>query len=216
MKGLLILGGLVGAALLLAFALTRETTADIDRMFEDAVRERPRIEAALEECGDLVRYFSDIKPTERKKGELEELRRRGALLEKQATRLHEEPAPREEQKKGLAKIEEDFYDLRTAAEDLRARLREMKNFEAALRPRISKLGDRMQRLNDAQSKNADPEFQQRADGLIRQGKDCRLTAEGALKGLSVEIVKNRTVGMAMLNELDEILKQMDELLATFN
>lgn len=213
MKGLWILAGLGAAAAVLAFALGRDSTADIERAWTDAVRERPTIAASLGECGDLVRWFSDIKPTERKKGELEQLRRRFEALEKSADEARTTDAqPREQRKQALERIEGDFWTLKRDAEDLRARLREMKNYTVELQPRIARLGDRMQRLLAVQE-GADPEFQQRSNRLIEEGRKFRGTAESALQRLSVKIAEGRTLGLTALNELDEVLKNMDELLA---
>lgn len=219
MKGLWILGGLVAAALALAWLLGRESTADLERLHAATVRDRPAIAKALEECGDLVRWFSDIKPTERKKGELEELRRRFEKLEREATAALEagagddDPAARDERKRTLARIEEDFHLLLVDANDLWARLREMKSFSDQLQPRIAKLGQLTQQLLQAQAAESTPEFQQRAGALIEEGRTYRLMAEGALRTLSVKILDGRTTGMAALNELDETLKNMEELLA---
>ncbi len=215
MKGLWILAGLGVAAALLVFALTRESDADVERLYIDAVRERPAIEAAITESGDLVRYFSEFKPTERKKGDLEELRRRFESLDGQATKTRDAAElPRSERKAELAKVEEEFFKLKSDAEDLRARLREMKNFDLQLRPRIAKLGALTQKLLIAQTPESPPEFQQRAGQLVEDGRKYRLMAEGALKTLSVRIGEGRSLGMAALNELDEILKNMESLLAT--
>lgn len=213
MKGLWILAGLGLAAALLVVVLTRDSDADVERLYVDAVRERPAIEAALEEAGDLVRYFSEIKPTERKKGDLEALRRRFEQLEREAAQARDDHAlAREQRKAALAKVEEGFFAIKTDAEDLRARLREMKNFELALRPRIARLGTLTQRLLAAQTPESAPEFQQRASQLIEEGRKYRLMAEGALKTLSVKIVEGRSIGLAALNELDEILGNMETLL----
>jgi hypothetical protein len=218
MKGLWILGGLVAAAIALAWLLGRESTADLERLHAATVRDRPAIAAALEECGDLVRFLSDIKPTERKKGELEELRRRFEKLERTAAAAMEggaaggDAASRDERKRTLARIEGDFHSLLVDAEDLRARLREMKNFLDQLQPRIAKLGQLTQQLLQAQAEES-PEFQQRAGQLIEEGREFRLMAEGALRTLSVKILDGRTTGMTALNELDATLKNMEELLA---
>ncbi len=214
MKGLWILAGLGLAAALLVVALLRDSDADVERLYVDTVRERPAIETALEEAGDLVRYFSEIKPTERKKGELESLRRRFETLERTASDAKGGgELSREERKVALAKAEEGFYELKRDAEDLRARLREMKNYELALRPRIARLGSLTQKLLTAQTSESPPEFLQRAGQLIEEGRKFRVMAEGALKTLSVKIVEGRSLGLAALNELDEILANMESLLA---
>jgi len=224
MKGLWILGGLVAAAIVLAWVLGRESTADLERLHAATVRDRPAIAAALEECGDLVRLLSEIKPTERKKGELEELRRRFEKLERTAAAAMEggaaqggaaegDAASRDERKRTLARIEGDFHQLLVDAEDLRARLREMRNFLDQLQPRIAKLGQLTQQLLQAQAGGSEPEFQQRAGQLIEEGRTYRLMAEGALRTLSVKILDGRTTGMAALNELDQTLRNMEELLA---
>jgi chromosome segregation ATPase len=212
MKGLWILGGLAAAAVLLAVVLGGDSSADIERAWHDAVRERPTIATALEECGDLIRHFNEFKPTERKKGELEQLRRRFESLETTATNARSEEAiPREERKKRLARVEEEFWQLKRDAEDLRARLTEMKNFEVQLRPRIARLGELTQRLLAAQA-GAAPEFQQRSGHLIEEGRRHRGLAETALQRLSVKIAEGRPLGMTALNELDEVLTNMQQLL----
>lgn len=218
MKGLWILGGLVAAAIALAWLFGRESTADLERLHAATVRDRPAIAEALEACGDLVRHFSEIKPTERKKGELEELRRRFEKLERTAAAAmadgatEGDVATRDERKRTLARIEEDFHQLLVDANDLHARLREMKNFSDQLQPRIAKLGQLTQQLLAAQA-GEEPEFQQRAGQLIEDGRKFRLLAEGALRTLSVKILDGRTTGMTALNELDETLRNMEELLA---
>ena len=212
MKGLWILGGLAATATLLAVLLGGDSSADVERAFTDAVRERPTVAAALEECGDLIRHFNEFKPTERKKGDLEQLRRRFESLEQAAELARtEESTAREERKKRLARIEEEFWQLKRDAEDLRARLTEMKNFEVQLRPRIARLGELTQRLLAAQA-GAEPEFQQRSGHLIEEGRRHRGLAETALQRLSVKIAEGRPLGMTALNELDEVLTNIQQLL----
>jgi len=220
MKGLWILGGLLAAAIALAWLLGRDSTADLERLHAATVRDRPAITGALEECGDLVRLLSETKPTERKKGELEELRRRFEQLERTAAGAMAggagdgDAAARDERKRTLARIEGDFHQLLVDAEDLRARLREMKNFLDQLQPRIAKLGQlTAQLLAATQAGESTPEFQQRSGQLIEEGRTYRLMAEGALRTLSVKILDGRTTGMTALNELDETLRNMEELLA---
>ncbi|MSR46036.1 MAG: hypothetical protein EXS13_03050 [Planctomycetes bacterium] len=214
MKGLWILAGLAAAAVVLAVFLMRDSTADVERLYIDTVRERATIRDALEECGDLVRYFNEIKPTERKKSELETLRRKFETLEQAASSARDDEAlPREERRKSLSRIEEDFWELKRDAEDLRARLTEMKNYEAALRPAIARLGELTQKLLAVQS-GAPPDFQQRSSHLIEEGRKYRSLAENALRTLSVKIGEGRTIGVAALKELDAVLGNMAELLAT--
>src|SRR5688572_2012510 len=122
MRGLWILGGLVAAGVALSLVLMRESSADVDRKYEDAVRLRPAIEECLAECSEIVRSFVDRKPIERKKAELGELRRRFESLD-QAARLaqggqgvegSEPPDPaasRDERLKLLTRLENDFAQL---------------------------------------------------------------------------------------------------------
>src|SRR5262245_39961098 len=116
MKGLWILGGLVAAAVALGLILVRDSSADLERKYDDAVRDRAVIEQALAECGELVRYFAERKPTERKKGELEELRQRFESLEKAAkTARDQAEQPREERKQLLDRLEGEFWQLKRDA-----------------------------------------------------------------------------------------------------
>jgi chromosome segregation ATPase len=215
MKGLWILGGLVAAAAAIVFFLTRDSSADLERLYEEALRERTAIEQSLAECGDLVRWFADRKPTEKKKGELEELRRRFETLEKSADSARDDASrPRDERKKALVKLGDDFRELRRDVDDLRARLREMKKADGELAERIKRLGDVTRRLADARASSADPEFQQRAGDLLEEARKFRVMAETALKELSVRIVGPKVQFQSAVNELDDTMGRMDKLLGT--
>jgi len=215
MKGLWILGGLVAAAAALVFFLTGESSADLDRLYEEAVRERPAIQESLAECGELVRWFADRKPTEKKKGELEELRRRFEALDKSAEAARVDTTqPKDERRKALVRLGEEFHELRRDVDDLRARLREMKTFDGALAESVRRLGGLTRQLADARATSADPEFQQRAGDLLEEGRKFRQMAETSLKELSIRIVGPREQGRAALNELDDVMGRMEKLLGT--
>jgi chromosome segregation ATPase len=223
MRGLWILGGLVAAGVALSLVLMRESTADVDRRYEDAVRLRPAIEECLAECAEIVRAFVDRKPIERKKAELGELRRRFEALDQAARQAQGAPgaegsepaaATRDDRLKLLTRLENDFAQLKADADDLRARLREMKKADVEIRERVAKLGEAVTALGKAQEANADPEFNQRAGALIEEGRKFRLMAEDGLKTLSMKIVEGRPILQTALNELDDVIKRMDQLTAT--
>lgn len=214
MKAWLILGSMaiVAAALVLWLRLGPDNAAG--RGFEMATKEKPAIEKALAECGDLVRYFSDRKWMERKKGELDDLRRRFESLERSSNELRDSAtADRAAVTKRFAEIEEAFYKLRTDATDLLARLREMKNFDTELRPAIAKLGRLKKQLADATAVATDPEFQQRASKLLTESKSDQSLGERALERLSVKINDGRIMGKSALNELAEVSRRIEELLS---
>lgn len=214
MKGLWILAALVAVAALLVMLLVRGSSADLERKYDEAVRERATIEKALAEAAELVRWFADRKPTEKKKGELEELRRRFDALEKAArTARDDETRPRDERIKELVRLGGDYYQLARDAEDLLARLREMKRFDGELQERIKKLGLLTRQLSDAKVASRESEFQQRAGDLLEEGRKFRQMAEGALKTLAHSIADGRPVGLSALNELDDVMKRMEQLLA---
>ena len=213
MKGLWILAVLVAAGGLLAWLLGGDTKADLERKYETAVRPRAAIEASLAESAELVRYFADRKPVERKKGEVDELRRRFESLEKSALAARDdETQQREERKKALVKIADSYLQLQVDADDLRARLREMKKYDLEIQARIKRLGDLIRALNDAQAKSLDPEFQQRSGELLEEARKFRLMAESGLKTLAVKIVEGRAVTQSALTELDGVMDRMDQLL----
>jgi predicted RNase H-like nuclease (RuvC/YqgF family) len=213
MKGLWILAGLVGLGGLLAWVLAGDTKADLERKYDEAVRPRAAIEESLAESAEILRYFADRKPVERKKGELEELRRRFESLEKSArVARDDESQPREERKKTLARLGDSFLQLKADADDLRARLREMKRFDAELRGRITRLGDLTRALAAAQAESTDPEFQQRSGDLLEEAGKFRTMAETGLKTLAVKIVEGRALTQSALNELDGVMDRMKALL----
>jgi hypothetical protein len=213
MKAWLILGGmaLVTVALVLWIRLGPDNVAD--REFENSTKEKPVIEKALAECGDLVRYFAERKWTERKKSELDDLRRRFESLERSANELvADKQADRAARTKRFAEIEEAFYKLRTDATDLRARLTEMKKFDETLRPAMARLGRLKKELADATAVSTDPEFQQRASTLLTESRTDQSLGELALEKLSVKILDGRVMAQTALNEIGDLSKRMEELL----
>jgi hypothetical protein len=216
MKGLWILGGLAAAAVALAFLLSGESSSDLDRKYQEAVKERPVIEKALAESKELVDWFADRRPTERKKGELGDLRRRFEALEKAARSALEDessqPRSKDERRKALTKLAEDYWVLKRDAEDLVARLREMRSFDDQLRPWIVKVGELTRALAVAQTNSLDPEFQQRASELLEEARKWRTMGEEALKTLATKINDGRQLGKTALNELEEVTKRMQALL----
>lgn len=216
MKGLWILGGIAAGAVALGVALGRDSRADVDRKYEETVRERPVIEQALAEATDLVGWFEHRKPVERKKTELSELRARLDALDRSALTARDDgETSAERRKEDLAELERQFWQLKRDAEDLRARLREMKNYDDALRPRVVRLAALTRALAEAQSTSTDPEFQQRSAGLIEEGRKFRTMAEGALKTLSHSIAEGRAIGMTALNELDSVMERVEEILTAY-
>src|SRR5262249_7298037 len=117
-------------------------------------------------------------------------------------------------KKRLADIEESFYQLRTDATDLRARLTKMKEYDTKLKPLVARVGRLKADLVDAQSKSADPECQQRASALLTESTRDLTLAESALKRLSVKIKDGMTMAETSLNDLNDLAKRIEELLAT--
>ncbi len=213
MKGLWILGGLAATAALLAVMLAGETKADLERLYDAAARERPAIEKELAAAADLVRWFADRRPTEKKKGELEGLRLRFESLEKAALAARDdESRPREERRRTLTRLAEEFWQLRRDAEDLHARLGEMKSFDEKLRPQVVKVADLTRRLAQAQSASTDPEFQQRASELLEEARKFRKMAEEALKTMAASLKDGRALGISALNELGVALQRIEELL----
>lgn len=213
MKAWLILGGMaiVAAALVLWIRLGPDNAAA--RGFEAATREKPEIEKALADSGELVRYFSDRKWMERKKGELDDLRRRFESLEHSANGLRDNLSiDRAALTKKFSEIEEAFYSLRRDATDLRARLREMKSFDEELRPAIAKLGRLKKSLADATAVATDPEFNQRASALLTESRTDQSLGELALEKLSVKINDGRTLGKTALNEIADVSRRIEELL----
>ena len=215
MKAWLILGAMALAAAALIFWIGSDREEDVHRLFADATREKPAVAKALEECGELVRYFSDRKPTSKKKGDLDDLRTRFETLDRAAREADADGTlDRNARKKKLAEIEEAFYQLRTDATDLRARLNEMKNYDTALKPLVARIGRLKAELVDAQSKSADPEFQQRASALLTESTRLLSLSEMAMKRLSVKIAEGRVLATTSLNDLGDLAKRFDELLAT--
>ena len=215
MRGIWILGGLAAGAIALAFFLLRASSADIERAFQDATAEQPAIEASLAESSELIRYFSDRKPIERKKSDLQKLRDRLANAQKSAAAIQSgDGGSKEERHKQLHRLQDEYSALHADADDLRARLREMKHYDEALRPVMARLGDLTVKVAKAQSESSDPVFQQRATGLIDDAKRFRSMAEGALQTLSNKITEGRTLGTTALNELATVMKRMNELLAS--
>jgi len=214
MKGLWILAGLAAAAVVLTVVLVEESSADLERKFDATLRDRAAIEQALAECAEIVRWFSDRKPVERKKGELEQLRRRFEALEKAANAARDdEERDRDERRQLLAQLAGAFASLRADAEDLRARLREMRSYDEELRPLVARLGDVTRRISAAQNASSDPEFQQRSGELIEEARKFRSMAESALRTLADKIVEGRQIGQAALHELRDVLGRMERLLA---
>jgi hypothetical protein len=214
MKAWLILGGMALLALALVLWIRLGPDNAADREFDKSTREKPVIEKALAECGELVRYFADRKWTERKKSELDDLRRRFESLEHSADGLLADGrVDRAARTKRFAEIDEAFYKLRTDATDLRARLTEMKNFDAELRPAIARLGRLKKQLADATAVASDPEFQQRASALLTESRSDQSLGERALEALSVKIVDGRIMGQAALSAIADLCKRMEELLS---
>ena len=215
MKAWFILGAMALAAAALVLWIGSDREEDVHRLYADATREKPVVAKALEECGELVHYFSDRKPTSKKKGDLDDLRTRFETLDRAARDTDADAKlDRNERKKRLTEIEEAFYQLRTDATDLRARLTEMKNYDTALKPLVARLGRLKAELLDAQSKSADPEFQQRANALLTESTRMLTLSEQALKRLSVKITEGRVMATTSLKELDDLARRFEELLAT--
>jgi len=215
MKAWFILGAMALAAAALVYWIGSDREEDVHRLFADATREKPVIEKALEECGELVHYFSDRKPTSKKKGDLDDLRTRFETLDRAAKEADADGSlDRNARKKRLTEIEEAFYQLRTDATDLRARLTEMKHYDTALKPLVARIGRLKAALVDAQSKSSDPEFQQRASALLTESTRVLSVSEMAMKRLSVKITEGRVMATTSLRELDDLAKRFDELLAT--
>jgi DNA-binding Lrp family transcriptional regulator len=214
MKAWLILGGMALVAALLVWWLASDHEEDVHRLFEKATIERPVIEKSLAECGDLVRYFADRKPTEKKKGELDDLRRRFEAMEHAARDADADVRlDRIARKKRLAEIEEGYYKLRVDATDLLARLREMKKYDELLKPLIAKLGRLKKTLIDATTQSSDPEFLQRAAALLEESKSDQSLADTALVKLSTKILDGRVMAQAAVNEITDVCKRIDELLS---
>ena len=215
MKAWFILSAMALAAAALVYWIGSDREEDVHRLFADATREKPVIEKALEECGELVHYFSDRKPTSKKKGDLDDLRTRFETLDRAAKEADADGSlDRNARKKRLTEIEEAFYQLRTDATDLRARLTEMKHYDTALKPLVARIGRLKAALVDAQSKSSDPEFQQRASALLTESTRVLSVSEMAMKRLSVKITEGRVMATTSLRELDDLAKRFDELLAT--
>ena len=215
MKAWFILGAMALAAAALVYWIGSDRKEDVHRLFADATRKKPVIEKALEECGELVHYFSDRKPTSKKKGDLDDLRTRFETLDRAAKEADADGSlDRNARKKRLTKIEKAFYQLRTDATDLRARLTEMKHYDTALKPLVARIGRLKAALVDAQSKSSDPEFQQRASALLTESTRVLSVSEMAMKRLSVKITEGRVMATTSLRELDDLAKRFDELLAT--
>jgi len=215
MKAWIILGAMALAAAALVLWIGADRQEDVHRLYAGAIQEKPATEKALEDCGELVRYFSDRKPTEKKKGELDDLRKRFESLDRAAREADEDATlDRMERKKRLDKIRDEFYVLRTDATDLRARLNMMKEYDVALRPLVARLGRLKVDLVEAQSKSADPEFQQRANALLTESTSKLTLAENAMKRLSVKISEGRIMKETSLKELDDLARRFEELLAT--
>lgn len=213
MKAWLILGGMAFLAVALVLWIRLGPDPSGDREFEKATREKPAIEKALAECGELVRYFADRKWTERKKSELDDLRRRHESLERSADELlADRKIDRAARSKRFTEIDDAFYKLRTDSTDLLARLREMKKFDAELRPAIARLGRLKKSLADATAVANDPEFQQRASTLLTESRSDQSLGERALEKLSTEIVFGQKLGQTALNEIADLCKRIEELL----
>jgi chromosome segregation ATPase len=214
MKAWLILGGMALVAALLVWWLVADREEDVHRLYENATREKPVIEKALAECGDLVRYFADRKPTEKKKGELDDLRRRFESLEHSAKEADQDARlDRTARKKRLAEIEEGYYKLRVDSTDLRARLTEMKKYDELLKPLIARLGRQKRALIDATATGTDPEFLQRATALLEESKKDQSLADTALTKLSASILEGRVIAQTAVNEIGELCTRIEELLA---
>jgi hypothetical protein len=215
MKAWIILGAMVLAAAVLVWWIGSDRQEDVHRLYADAIKEKPAVEKALADCDELLRYFSDRKPTAKKKGDLDDLRKHFETLDHAAREADsDEKLDRTARKKKLAEIEEAFYQLRTEATDLRARLTEMKNFDTSLRPLVARVGRLKAELVDAQTKSADPEFQQRANALLTESTRRLTLSENAMKRLSVKISEGRIMATTSLKELDEVAKNIEGLLAT--
>jgi len=215
MKAWFILGAMALAAAALVYWIGSDREEDVHRLFADATREKPVIEKALEECGELVHYFSDRKPTSKKKGDLDDLRTRFETLDRAAKEADADGSlDRNARKKRLTEIEEAFYQLRTDTTDLRARLTEIQHYDTALKPLVARIGRLKAALVDAQSKSSDPEFQQRASALLTESTRVLSVSEMAMKRLSVKITEGRVMATTSLRELDDLAKRFDELLAT--
>jgi hypothetical protein len=213
MKAWSILGGMAAVAILLVVWLGMDSQGDVHRLYRDAIKETPAIEEALKESAELVRYFADRKPTNRKKSELDDLRKRFETLEQTAREAdQDEKLDRTERKKRLASVEEGYYALRVDATDLRARLREMKNYDDAVKPLVARLGRDKVALGDAKEKSTDPEFLQRATVLLDEARRDQALAERALQELSVHIKEGRTYGQTAMNEISKLCDQIEELL----
>jgi chromosome segregation ATPase len=214
MKGLWILAGLAAGAVLLWFALSRPSSVDVDRKYEEATKERPTVESLLADCATLVRQVSDQKPAERKKTELQQLRDKFEALSKEADDAKRDTTtPRDERKKRLERLGDEFWALRRNAEDLRVRLTKVKDFDERLQPKIAQLGRLTKALADAQTQSTDAEFQQRALSLMDDGRKYRQMAEAGRRTMAKSYVDGRVPAEAGLNGLDDVLKSMEQLLA---
>ena len=213
MQGIKIVALLAAAAGLALVYLFLPTDRDLVRRDAEIEEHRPEIEQALDECAELVRWFNERKPTERKKVELADLRARFESLENRKQEyLENDDLEKRERRLGLEQLEDQYYLLLRDSTDLRARLLVMQRYWEHLRVVLSRHGRLKRELGLAQVDSTDARFQQRATELIDQSQKTRPLAEEGLRKMGVSILEGRAVGGAALAELREINQGMLELL----
>jgi hypothetical protein len=215
MTGLRIVLALLAVALAALVYVLLPSDTDLERRNEPIVENRKVLEEVLADCAELIHYFDRLKPTQRKKQELGDLRQRLTSLDEAAKEFRENAGlERRERKLGLDDLGDQYYELRRDAEDLRARLREMRSYQERRDPLMARQGRLLRRLYEVQSESTDLSFQQRSNQLIDDARSYRHLAETAMQELAFSIVKGRPIAESSLRKIEEINAAIEELITS--
>ena len=185
---------------------------DLDRRYASLDRYRTTTQTELANSAELIRYFDALKPVAKKKQELGQLRRQLETLESKARTFRDQDGvDRGDARRGLEELELQFFELMRSAEDLRARLGEMKRYKEILDPIHAEQGRLRVELHRLQETNTDPSFAERVHQILEDAKIAsKLSSDGQM-ALTDEIVRGRTICEAAKTRMEEVNKGMREL-----
>ncbi|MEW6742431.1 MAG: hypothetical protein AB1486_06700 [Planctomycetota bacterium] len=216
MRGMLIIGFLLGVGLVATLLVAWPSDADRERAKQEVDLTSGEIERALQAATEAYRVIAEKKHSaNRLKTDLEGLRRRLALVRHSRRQVDEAPLDsRWAELDRLHELKETARQLLVDARDFEARTAEIKRALETFIPVLREVAALREKLADLEKQAATANDHPRVRAL-RAAIETSATKEElvarALEAFSTDLATGRVLEATARNELDEVIRTMKEL-----